>query len=168
MKRDLLADILGEQEESAAAVDFDEATIQRIADMNPALLAGRTPEEFARDMKLRAETATKRQSERTQAKAAPEGSFALPADVDQLVIALEKRYQLEKKEIEEEIKRLSERQRSLKPRYRDTFMDKLLEIDANLVSPKTHFILKEKKTFLDEVGFTVETFVAHGRRRRTV
>ena len=55
----------------------------------------------------------------------------------------------------------------MKPRYRDSFMDRLLEIDANLVSPKTGFVLKDKKVFLDEVGFSVELFIQHGRKRRS-
>ncbi len=166
-KKESLEDILGIEPEKSS-VDFDPATLEKIAEMNPDLLGGRTKEQFLSDMKKRAELAGKRANEREAARAGlSEGSFALPMDVDQLAMALENKYNLERKELEEEIKRLTERQKSLKPRYRDMFMDRLLEIDANLVSPKTGFVLKDKKVWLDEVGFSVELFIQHGRKRRS-
>jgi hypothetical protein len=167
-KKESLDDILGEQAE-AAPQDFDPETLKKIVEMNPDMLAGRSEAQFLADMKNKHQQAQKAKQEKDAVRAGVEGSaggFMLPSDVDQLAIALEKKYHLEKREIADEIKRLTERQTSLKPRYRDVFMDKLLEIDANLVSPKTGFVLKDKKTWLDEIGFSVELFIAHGRKRR--
>ncbi|MCC6808448.1 MAG: hypothetical protein IT381_13570 [Deltaproteobacteria bacterium] len=161
----LLDEILGDDGKSSSK-DFDPATLKKIIEMNPEMLGNRSPEQFIAEMKQKHDAAQKQKQEKDSAKEGVEGGFMLPPDVDQLAIALEKKYALEKKELEDEIKRLTERQRSLKPRYRDVFMDKLLEIDPNLVSPKTGFVLKDKKTWLDEVGFSVELFIAHGRKRK--
>jgi hypothetical protein len=163
----LLDEILG-TDTKQSSVDFDPATLKKIMEMNPEMLGNRSPEQFIAEMKARHDAAHQKKAEKDNAREAVDGSagFMLPTDVDQLAIALEKKYQLEKKELEEEIKRLTERQRSLKPRYRDVFMDKLLEIDPNLVSPKTGFVLKDKKSWLDELGFTVELFISHGRKRK--
>lgn len=165
-KRESLDDILGEDSAVDARKDFDPETLRKIMEMNPEMLGGRTPEQFIAEMRTRHDQASKAKQDREQVKGALESSFVLPSDVDQLAAALEKKYQLEKKELEEEIKRLHERQTSLKPRYRTLFMDKLLEVDPNLVSPKTGFVLKDKKQWLDEVGFSVEVFIAHGRKRK--
>lgn len=162
-KKDLLDEILGP---SQTGHDFDPETFKKILEMNPDLIGDQSPDEFLRHMKSRADAATKQKGDMEKLKDSAQGSLALPGDVDQLTIYLEKKYQLEKKELEDEIKRLTERQRSLKPRYRDMLMDRLLEIDPNMVSPKTGFVLKDKKVWLDEVGFTIEGFIAHGRSRK--
>jgi|GEM_PF-4052682 len=162
-KKDLLDDILGP---SQAGVDFDPETFKKILEMNPELLGNKTPEAFLSELKNKSDKVTKQKNELEKLKDNTQSSMALPTDLDALAIYLEKKYQIEKKEIEDEIKKLNERQRSLKPRYKDVFMERLLEIDPNMVSPKTGFVLKDKKTWLDEIGFTIEDFISLGRKRK--
>ena len=97
----------------------------------------------------------------TQAAAGPEAR-----NLTETVSALKTELDGKAKAIASERAALDQRERELRPDVCGRFIDALLKIDPNLTSPKTEYILRQEKSFLDGIGFSMQKLVECEARKR--
>lgn len=101
----------------------------------------------------------------TEAAAIVPSASAAPNNLTDVLRLLRSDLDEQKKAIAAERALLDQREKALLPALCDRMIDAVLAIDPNMTSPKTAFILKQEKPFLDAIGFSTQKLVERESRR---
>jgi hypothetical protein len=157
-----LNDLLkGEPPQEAPKNDAARELARKAAALNPNLKAGESTAEFIEN--AQGVLAGK------PAKGPPPtaaGALQKAQNADHLLELAQSAFAQEKREVEAEIAVLQARLSGLKGKYMNEVIDQLIRLDPGLGSPVTQEALKQKRTFLDAVGFTTAKFLERQRLAR--
>jgi hypothetical protein len=156
---DLLA-LMNDEPLPAKRPEASEDLMRKLAQLNPQLKAGDSTDNFVLN------------AQGTLQKAAPTPKKDEPPplsgvhDTDHLVSLSHERFESERREVELQLSVLQGRLAKMKETYLNELLVEMHRLDRNLSSPITLQVLKERKTYLDHVGFTPQKLLDFTRRRR--
>ncbi|MCC6806351.1 MAG: hypothetical protein IT381_02915 [Deltaproteobacteria bacterium] len=154
-------DAMGEAE--APKIGANKELLRKAMALNPALRNGAVDSTVLLDQLQQAKSGQ-------AVKGAPgQKGQAVPNDarsLTEVVRELKQELEEKKKAIAAERAALDQRERELRPALCDRFIDAVLDIDPNMTSPKTAYLLKQEKPFLDNVGFNTQKLVERESKKR--
>lgn len=161
--KDLSNLLKGEPEAEAPKNDAARELARKAAQLNPKLKAGDSTEKFIQNaqgmLQGKAPASTPAPSSASQA-------FQKAQNADHLLEIAQTQFQQEKRDLESQISILQAKLNGLKGKYLNDVADALGRLDPNLGSPVTHEALKQKKPFLDLIGFTTAKYLERQRQTR--
>jgi hypothetical protein len=140
----------GDDLDDQAAAGVNKEMIRRALSMNPNL----------RQMTNTTDAMTALQAQKGAKPAAMGGKAAAPAiDLLAELATFEQAYRAEQQEIAQQQEQLTRRKQELTANMLRHVMETILEVDPNMVSPKTVEVMGRYKAFVDEIGFSTKKLV---------
>jgi hypothetical protein len=141
--------------------DIAREMARKAAKLNPKLKGGDSTEKFIQNAQGML------QGKAPTTPSAPTSTpFAKAQNADHLLEMAQTQFQQDKRELESQISILQSKLNGLKGKYLNDVSDRLAGLDPNLGSPVTQEALKQKKPFLDLLGFTMAKFLERMRQTR--
>lgn len=156
---DLLA-LLNDEPAKAKRPEASEDLMRKLALLNPQLKGGDSTDNFV----LNAQGALQKQPPKALGQETP--PFAHVQDTDHLISLSHERFERERREVELQLSVLQGKLARMKEKHLGELMPELHRLDRNLSSPITQQVMKERKAYLDHIGFTAQKLVDYNRKHR--
>ncbi len=140
--------------------DVQAEVARKLAMLNPNLKGDGSTAEFVKN----AQGALVHTKKPEQKAASP---LAQTRDVDHMLETAAVRFEADRRDLETQLTMIQAKLAGLKDRHLQDIMDQFLRLDPNMSSPVTQEALKQRRSFLESIGYSAQRFLEHARKRRS-